>query len=421
MSTRKPLNPRNIAAEAINRVLLQGESLADILAPLPPGPVRGAVQDLSYGTLRYAGRLRFYLEHLLKKPLDPAELFGYLLLGLYELTEGQTAAHAAVHETVEAVARDFPWARGFANAVLRNFQRQQADLAGEAGRDSVACYNLPRWWLRRLQRDWPEDWIRIAEVSAHHPPMSLRINRRQSTLSAMAEALRAANINARRSGEWALTLETPCPVSVLPGFSEGWVSVQDPAAQFAAELLDARDGMRVLDACAAPGGKTAHLLERNNLDLLALDVDEDRMIRVRDNLARLGLSAELKVADAVTPQTWWDGRLFDRILLDAPCTGSGVVRRHPDARWLKRDADIAHLAKAQARLLRALWPLLKVGGTLCYATCSVFKDENAQQIERFLAETPDARRGLVSLPDALDGQLLPSPEHDGFYYACLLK
>jgi 16S rRNA (cytosine967-C5)-methyltransferase len=422
MNSPTPLpTPRYLAAEAVVAVLLDGRSLSEMMESLPPGRERAATQDLAYGTLRRAGRLQFFLSRLINRDLDPPDLIGPLLVGLYELDGSQTPSHAAVNEAVETVAQIAPRARGLANAVLRNFIRRQAELTALAEADPIAQSNLPPWWLARLQRDWPQDWRAMVDTLALHPPMTLRVNTRQSTRDDFRLTLSNHAMPSEITGECALTLERPCAVSVLPGFAAGTVSVQDAAAQYAAPLLDLMDGMRVLDACAAPGGKTAHVLERHRVALTAIDSDAWRMRRVRENLDRLGLTAELITADAANPAAWWDGQPFDRILLDAPCTGSGMVRRHPDARWLKREADIPQLAKSQARLLANLWPLLRPGGKLLYATCSVFRPENHDQVAAFLATHPDARREPLDLPGADDGQLLPTRVHDGFFYARLCK
>lgn len=415
-----PRTARQIAAQAVNAVLLEGRSLSEVFADVPPGRERAGAQDLSYGTLRQAGVLRFYLEQLVHRPLKPATLLGPLLVGLYELEFSRTPPHAAVHSTVSAVAALAPAARGLANALLRQFLRQR-DVMRNAARTDPTAGNLPDWWLRRLQADWPEHWPAIVAAQDLHPPMTLRVNTRQVTLAEYARALADLGMEYEHTGECALTLKTPCPVSNLPGFAAGQVSVQDLGAQAAASALAVQPGMRVLDACAAPGGKTAHLLETAAVEVVALDSDARRLQRVTDTLARLDLRATCGVADAALPETWWDGQRFDRILLDAPCSGSGVVRRHPDARWLKREADVTQLAKLQARLLDALWPLLRPGGKLLYVTCSVFRRENHAQVARFLARHPDARREPLEHPGAFDGQWLPMAQHDGFFYARFVK
>lgn len=411
MSARAPTdNPRLQAAHLVNDALLDGMSLGQGLR----GRSANA-HSLAYGTLRHAGRLHFYLQALTERPLSPKNLLGHLLVGLYELEAGESPAYAVVAETVTTVAQRHPQARGFTNAVLRNFLRRRAELATLAAADPEAHWNFPAWWLQRLREAYPDDWQAIVTAQNQHPPMTLRVNRRRSSTSDYLDQLTAAGIAARQVGEVALMLEKPLPVGDLPGFGDGLVSVQDLGAQWAAPALAARNGERVLDACAAPGGKTGHLLESLDLDLVALDSDASRLERVRENLDRLKLSATLVTGDAGDPAAWWDGRPFDRILLDAPCTASGVVRRHPDGKWLKRPEDVQQLAARQRQLLDALWPLLKPAGTMLYATCSLFGEENADQVAAFLARHPDA----TLLPGP--GQLLPCLEMDGFFYAPLLK
>lgn len=427
-----PASPaRVLAARLVNDVLLEGRSLTQAMGPWrerhgnPDPRVLAAAQHLAYGTLRRAGRLRFFLAALAGRPLAPPELLGPLLVGLFELDTEACPAYAAVNETVAMVGRDHPRARGFANALLRNFQRRRAALEGRAQEEDEARWNFPAWWLQRLKDAYPARWQDIVTTQNGHPPMTLRVNRRRVDTTAYADLLRAAGHACRQTGPQALTLEKPVPVGELPHFADGWVSVQDLGAQWAAPLLDCTDGMRVLDACAAPGGKTAHLLELHALDLTALDRDARRLETVRESLARLGLQAEVLQADAGQPDTWWGGQPFDRVLLDAPCTASGVVRRHPDGKWLKRAEDMQQLATEQARLLDALWPLLRPGGKMLYATCSLLPGENQAQIGAFLARHPDASAEPMPLPGQDDlnapGQLLPGPETDGFFYARLLK
>lgn len=412
-------NIRREAALAVLAVLEQGRSL-DRVAALQrlSGRNRAAVQELCYGTLRLYGLYAFLLDRLLDRPLHDAELRYLLLVGLHDLYTGRTPPYAAVNETVAAAPAR---ARGLVNAVLRNFQRRRPALLAAAEEDAVARWNHPGWWLARLQAEYPHDWQAILDTCNSLPPMTLRVNRRRTTAQAYRQALADAGIAAVQTGPWALTLGRPLPVAELPGFGAGWVSVQDLAAQHAAPLLDCADGMRVLDACAAPGGKTAHLLELHDLDLTALDVDETRLGRVADTLGRLGLSARLCQGDAARPADWWDGQGYQRILLDAPCSASGVVRRHPDGKWLKRAGDTTALAARQGALLEVLWPLLLPGGTFIYATCSLFREENREQITAFLGRHPEARAETVALPDARDGQILPNDVHDGFFYARLFK
>lgn len=418
-------NARALAADLASAVLVEGRSLTAALTALRKGHLDprtlAAAQDLAYGVLRHHGQLAFFLDRLLSRPLSDPYLRGYLLVGLYELAQTSAPAYAVVNETVANVAGHEPKARGLANAVLRNFLRRQEELAGLALRQPEARWNFPTWWIDRLRADWPEPWQAVLESAMQHPPMTLRVNRRRTSMPAYQAALREAGIEAEVTGECALTLSKPCPVAELPGWASGWVSVQDVGAQAAAGLLDCVDGMRVLDACAAPGGKTAHLLEAHDLDLLALDSDPARLDRVRQGLERLGLKADLAAADAGDVSAWWDGRAFDRILLDAPCSASGVARRHPDGKWLKRVSDVEALTKEQDRLLEALWSTLKAGGKLLYATCSVFRQENEARVRAFLDRHPEARLEPLGLTGAIDGQWLPDSLHDGFFYARLLK
>ncbi len=428
---------RKTAALIVHRVLDQGESLGSLLGPQLAGlddpRQRALAQELAFGTLRWSYRLEALLARLLRKPLKKKDrdLHALLLVGLYQLLMLEMPAHAAVSETVE-VARGLgkDWAAGMVNGVLRNAQRQSAALLKAVDATAAAHWSHPHWWIERLQQDWPDNWQQILEAGNQRPPMVLRVNRLQVTREDYLQQLRAVGIEALPLPfqESAIRLQQPAAVDSLPGFREGRVSVQDGAAQLCASLLDLQAGQRVLDACAAPGGKTGHILESApQLErLLAIDVDETRLQKVRENLQRLQLNAALLAADAGTPQSWWDGKLFDRILLDAPCSASGVVRRHPDIKLLRRPADLRSLSQQQLRLLEALWPLLASGGMLLYASCSVFRQENSDNLRVFLDRHADASElplqaewGKV-LP--VGRQLLPG-EHDmdGFYFACLTK
>jgi 16S rRNA (cytosine967-C5)-methyltransferase len=424
---KNPHNPttaRQLASELVNAVLLQGRSLTaalDAARPNVDSRILADAQDLSYSVMRYLGRLRFFLRRLTDRPLNPPELNGVLLVALYELDGRDTPAYAVVNEAVELTHRQFPRAKGFVNAVLRSFMRGRVGLSAAAELVQEARWNFPSWWIDKVRMSYPDHWEAILVAMNGHPPMTLRVNRQRISTSAYLELLKGAGMASRQTGESALNLEHPVRVSELPGFADGLVSVQDLGAQYAAELLACADGMRVLDACAAPGGKTAHLLERHRLDLLALDQDAVRLQRITETLSRLGLQATVQAADVGRPDTWWDGKPFDRILLDAPCTASGVARRHPDGKWLKRGEDVTALAGQQAHLLDAVWPLLGQGGKLLYATCSVFPEENSEQVEAFLARHSDARREPISLPDGQTEQLLPNGDHDGFFYATLVK
>lgn len=412
------------AARAVEAVLAGHnltEALAARLAALPPqAGARGAIQDLAYGTLRDFGRGDFLLSRLLRKPLAEPAMRALLLVTLHRLDQRPEEAHTIVDQAVEAAGTLRRGAlKPLANAVLRNALRQRAELAAAAEADEVARWRHPRWWIAALRRDHPDAWQEILAAGNSHPPMALRVNARRWTAAEALAALAAAGIAARALDEAALLLERPVPVARLPGFAEGRLSVQDYGAQQAARLLQAGPGERVLDACAAPGGKSAHILEQAEAGLLALDADAARLETVRANLDRLGLGAELRCADCADLSAWWDGRPFDRILADVPCSASGVARRHPDIKWLRRESDVAQFAAVQARILASLWQALAPGGRMLYATCSVFAQENQQQVAAFLARHADCLRAADgTVPER---QLLPGPEHDGFYYALLEK
>uniref|UniRef100_Q47K44 16S rRNA (cytosine(967)-C(5))-methyltransferase n=1 Tax=Dechloromonas aromatica (strain RCB) TaxID=159087 RepID=Q47K44_DECAR len=415
--SRLPFNSLAFAllqAARIDAAVFAGQSLADgLLARVDPA-ARPAVQDLVYGSLRAYGRGDFFLGRLLDKPLDVEEVRALLLVSIYRLETRPDAAHTVVDQAVSAAGELANGRfRGLVNAVLRNFLRQQEALVAALADDAVAVSQHPDWWLAQLQAAYPDDWQRIVAAGNAPPPMGLRVNVRRASRDDYLARLTDAGISATAVGESGLALAKPVPVESLLGFAAGLLSVQDPGAQMAASLLDPEPGSRVLDACAAPGGKTAHLLERSDLDLLALDLKPSRCRRIEENLSRLGLTASVKAADCVKLDTWWDGRPFDAVLADVPCTASGVVRRNPDTKWLRREADIFSFAKTQARILDALWQVVRPGGKLLYVTCSVFPTENGVQIARFLERQPEARR-------CHEEQLLPTADHDGFYY-CLLE
>ncbi len=435
MAKGKATNPRAIAVTILTRVAHDGQSLSSLiphaLEPLPPER-RPLAQELCYGTLRWWPRLEWLLARLLDKPLKAkeADVHALLLLGLYQLSYMDIPPHAAVSETVAVTALlKKEWARGLVNAVLRRFQRERDELEQALAADEAASNAHPAWLLSELQQSWPKQWQAIVAANNARPPMTLRVNRARQSRDDYLTMLTEVAVDAHPSAHApdALTLERPVTVDQLPGFADGLVSVQDAAAQLAAPLLDAKSGMRVLDACAAPGGKTGHLLELcPDLDLYALDIEERRLERVAENLARLGVSAKLLAADAAEPAAWWDGQPFDRILLDAPCSASGVIRRHPDIKLLRRVEDIDQLVQLQGSILDALWPLLRPGGILVYATCSVLPRENGEQLANFLARQEDA----VNLPldqtwgqsTAIGRQILPGQDGmDGFYYACIGK
>jgi len=370
--------------------------------------LRPAARDLAYTALRDYGRGDFFLARLIERPLKDKRTQALLLVALARLERRPDEAHTLVDQAVKATARPFA---GLANAVLRNFLRRREELLAAADADPVARNRHPRWWLDALRQAYPAQWEAIAAAGNMHPPMCLRLKEPRFA---------SDDFPGIRLDDKAILLDKPVPVEALPGFACGKVSVQDWGAQRAAALLDARAGMRVLDACAAPGGKSAHLLELAPIDLTALDVSPLRAQRIRENLDRLDLRASILVADATRSQDWWDGRPFDRILADLPCSASGVARRNPDIKWLRRANDVARFAQQQAAMLDALWPLLACGGKMLYCTCSVFPEENSAQVHDFTVRHADARRLPVG-GDGLELQLLPTPEHDGFYYALLEK
>jgi 16S rRNA (cytosine967-C5)-methyltransferase len=405
------------AGEAVAQVRA-GRSLSDALcAPDAGAGLAAAVQDLAYGTLRNLGLLDALLAQLLHKPVKPA-LHALLLAALYQLRARPQSSHTTVNQAVRAVSRLEPAAKGLANAVLRNYLRE-ADVLTTRCDSETAQYSYPQWWIDRVRAAWPQRWASVLDAGNLHPPMTLRVNRRRLSAEQYLAKLRERGYCGELVDAQAILLARPLPIEALPGFSDGEVSVQDAGAQLAAALLDVQPGMRVLDACAAPGGKTGHILELADCTLTALDSDPARVPRINDNLARLGFSARVVCADCCSPAGWSDGGLFERVLLDAPCTASGVVKRHPDIKWLRRENDIHQLAKTQGRMLDALWQQLAPGGKLLYATCSVFPQENAQTIAAFLARNDAARR--LPLAGLEEGQLLPDPRHDGFFYALLEK
>lgn len=405
-----------LAAQAVAAVR-NGKSLTEALLALgkEAPAARSAAQDLAYGVLRRYGWGDFILGRLLDKPLSHAETHALLLAALYRLETRPEAAHTVVDQAVAASGELAGGVfKGLVNGVLRNFLRQRESLLAAAAADDQAALQHPLWWLARLRRAYPQDWRRIVAAGNSQPPMTLRVNQRRLATADYAARLEAAGHPVRALGDSGLLLRKAVAVEALPGFFEGLVSVQDAGAQRAAELLDPAAGAHVLDACAAPGGKTAHLLERADLDLLALDIDAGRTRRIEENLQRLGLSASVRVADCSAVDQWWDGCQFDAILADVPCSASGVVRRHPDIKSLRREGDIRRFAQTQTAILDALWPLLKPGGKFLYATCSVFPEENGAQIDAFLVRQANAERLHAE-------QLLPLEDHDGFYYALLRK
>ncbi|MCW0919018.1 16S rRNA (cytosine(967)-C(5))-methyltransferase RsmB [Pseudomonas atacamensis] len=430
------MNPRLAAAKALAAVLSGKASLNSSL-PTQLDKVedrdRGFTQDLAFGTARWQPRLSALAEKLLQKPFKAADadVEALLLVGLYQLLYTRVPAHAAIGETVGCADKlKKPWAKGLLNAVLRNAQRESETIFAELERDPVVRTAHPRWLQKSLKAFWPEQWEAICAANNAHPPMILRVNRRHHSRDAYLALLGEAGIAAKpcvysRDG---IVLEAAADVRSLPGFAEGWISVQDEAAQLAADLLDLAPGQRVLDACCAPGGKTCHILEAEPAlaGVVAVDLEAKRLVRVKENLERLGLDAELIAADGRDIDKWWDGKPFQRILLDAPCSATGVIRRHPDIKLTRQPDDIVALAQLQGELLDAMWKTLEVGGILLYATCSTLPTENTEVIAAFLERTPGAREldlaTAAGIKQPHGRQLLAQQGgHDGFYYAKLIK
>lgn len=430
------MNPRLAAAKALAAVL-NGKASLNSSLPTQLDKVedrdRGFTQDLAFGTARWQPRLSALAAKLLQKPFKAADadVEALLLVGLYQLLYTRVPAHAAIGETVGCADKlKKPWAKALLNAVLRRAQRESEALLAELEHDPVVRTAHPRWLQKSLKAFWPEQWETICAANNAHPPMILRVNRRHHSRDAYLQLLTDAGINATSCvySIDGIVLEAATDVRSLPGFAEGWISVQDEAAQLAADLLDLAPGQRVLDACCAPGGKTCHILEveKDLAGVVAVDLEAKRLVRVRENLARLGLSAELIAADGRDTATWWDGKPFQRILLDAPCSATGVIRRHPDIKLTRQPDDIAALAMLQGELLDAMWPTLEVGGILLYATCSTLPTENTEVIEAFLARTSGARELDLATSAGIKqphGRQLLAQEggHDGFYYAKLIK
>lgn len=422
---------RALAAEVIYQVIIEKQSLNQAL-PAASSKIavkdKALLQQLCYGVLRHYSSLEFYCSKLLSKPLKGKQkVFEFLLyVGIYQLQHMRTPPHAAVAETVNALSTlNATGLKGLINAVLRNFQRKQAELEAQANEINACRYNHPGWFINQIKAAYPTQWEQILEANQLQAPMWLRVNQAQHDTAQYSEKLSQENIEHQLQDGFidAVLLDKPCDVFSLPEFETGGSSVQDGAAQIAARLLDPQDGDYILDACAAPGGKTCHLLELAKVEVLALDADAKRLDRVQENLTRIGLEAKLTCADASKPDDWFDGKQFDRILLDVPCSATGVIRRHPDIKWLRRADDIEKLAKLQGQILKEIWPLLKPGGTLLYATCSVLPQENKNQILNFLEQQTDAEHIAINSDDTLTTpgwQLLPDLT-DGFYYAKLTK
>ncbi len=430
-----PLWRQLSAAAQVLAGLQAGRALAPLLERVQ-SPLRPGVQALTYQALRCLGRAQALRQQLARRapPPDADALLCLALALVWRAEDAPYEPHTLVDQAVEAATRNPSTRRqaGFLNACLRRFLREQDALVALTDRDAVALWNLPAWWIQQLRLDHPDQWQSIAHAGARQAPMALRVNRLRTTVPAFLQTLEAAGIEAQSLGSDGVLLRRPLPVSQIPGFVEGKVSVQDGAAQMAAPLLlqgmDKRAGLHVLDACAAPGGKTAHLLEQGAGRVTALDIDAARCERVTQNLERLGLQARVITADAAKPDSWWDGDAFDAILLDAPCTASGIVRRHPDIPWMRRESDVRQLASQQAQLLQRLWRLLKPGGRMLFCTCSVFRAEGHDQAQAFVAHNTDATAmpspGHLLPRNRADADALPDNEprdHDGFFYALLEK
>lgn len=380
---------------------------------------------LAYGAIRFLGENQFFIRKLINKKITNKKIEALLCVALFQLNHDQSTEFTVVNEAVKAAKFiNKSWAGSFVNGVLRNFIRQKDNLKSELKNDDEAFYSFPLWWIKLIKQEYNKDWESILLNGNKHPPLTLRINVRKINLRQYEEKLKSESIEYRILGDIALELTQPIPVEKIPGFIDGEVSVQDFGAQLAAQLLDLKDGQVCLDACSAPGGKTGHMLEMADIELVSIDQEKDRLHKVKENLERLKLHAHLKCADLTGIKSWWNEKLFDRILLDAPCSASGVVRRHVDIKWLRRPRDIDMFAKQQKIMLQAMWQLLKKGGKLLYATCSIFPDENQRVIDDFIKEHSDAKEvkwSVDSKYSKYENQLIPSENHDGFFYALFEK
>lgn len=431
----KTINPRATAAQVIYSVAHEGTNLDDALArhlEKSEQSTHAFIKAMCFGVLRFYPRLLFFLSHLIDKPVKNKEkiIESLLLAGIYEIYYMQTPEHACVSETVSA-ALDLrkKWAKGLTNAVLRGALREQPQLELAAKQSEGAHSAHPKWLLKLIKKHWPEQWEQIINANNQAGPLTLRINLQKTTRDDYLQRLADKGITATACEFSAAGIQCAQAVDVteLPSFSKGEVSVQDQAAQLAAVLLETQAGEHILDACAAPGGKTAHLLEQcPQIELLALDKVASRVARIRENLDRLNLKAHTLTGDALKTSSWWNGVPFDRILLDAPCSATGVIRRHPDIKLLRRPEDINQLVETQAQMLSSLWPLLKTGGMLLYSTCSILAEENDQQIQQFVQNTDNAETRPIDAEWGHMGQygrqILPGEASmDGFYYALMQK
>lgn len=427
-------NPRLLAAHALTAVLCQKGSLASSLPKALEAAEHGdraLIQQLCYGTCRHFPQLELIADQLLHKPMkaQDQDIYALILMGLYQIKAMRTPDYAAVDATVQAAkASGKRWADKLINGVLRSYIRGGDELTEVLNEHDAYRYNHPQWLVSKLSHHWPDHWLKILAANDPQGPLTLRVNTREISRSDYIVEL--ANVghtsHACLISEVGVQLEQACDVTQLPGFLQGWFSVQDEAPQLSAGLLQLEAGQRVLDACAAPGGKTCHLLEAQNVEVVAVELEQRRIGRMEENLQRMGLTAEIICADASAPDHWWDGQLFDRILLDAPCSATGVIRRNPDIKMLRTSEDILELVQLQLKLLHSLWPLLKPGGYMVYATCSVLRQENDRLVARFLAQQPQAHHCVIEADWGVEmdigRQLFPNPtSHDGFYYAKLHK
>ena len=424
-------NIRALAAKCTFNVVDKGRSLSE---ELPDFQLKAEVKDkallqeLCFGVLRYLPELENHVRQFIDKPLKGKQrVFHFLMLvGVYQIKYMRIPDHAALSETVNACKPlKNTHLKGLVNAVLRSFQRAQVNNESPSTLPEPIAFNHPSWFINKVKAAYPEQWQNILVANLARPPMWLRVNQQHNSVAQYQQKLAQLDIKISQQDKTsgALLLTNPIDVNKLPQFSDGHVSVQDAAAQQAAVILQAQAGERILDCCAAPGGKTCHMLELEpSLEMTAIDVEAHRLSRVQENLQRLQLDAHLIAGDATQPDTWWDGKLYDRILLDAPCSATGVIRRHPDIKWLRKADDIEKLSALQQQILKNIWPLLKSGGTLLYATCSILPQENDQQIEQFLANNSDATLVKINDSDQIGWQILPSEQNmDGFYYAKLIK
>jgi 16S rRNA (cytosine967-C5)-methyltransferase len=427
-------NPRLLAAQALTAVLCHKGSLASSLPRALEAAEHGdraLIQQLCYGTCRHFPQLELIADQLLHKPMktQDQDIYALILMGLYQIKAMRTPDYAAVDATVQAAkASGKRWADKLINGVLRSYIRGGAELAEVLNEHDAYRYNHPEWLVSKLSHHWPDDWQQILAANDPQGPLTLRVNTRKISRNDYVKRLADAGHTAHacRISDVGVQLEQATDVTQLPGFAEGWFSVQDEAPQLSAPLLELEAGQRVLDACAAPGGKTCHLLEAQNINVVAVELEERRIGRMEENLKRLGLKAQIICADASEPEQWWDGECFDRILLDAPCSATGVIRRNPDIKMLRTSEDILELVQLQLKLLNNLWPLLKPGGYLLYATCSVLRQENDRLVARFLKQQKEAQHCVIDadwgIKMEVGRQLFPNPtSHDGFYYAKLHK